>query len=223
MQKLFTVIGAREGLDRAAFHRQLLRERAPRLLEGCGSLRRYVVNLVDVEPKVEQRAAPRYDAATEMWFETLDDYRACEDEIGRSLHGLAGVAYTYHVSERIQLDEQAPVGPGSRSPGVKAVYLTRRIEGLSEEEAKRRWKAHAPLAVKHHSGMAKYVQNGVYSAITPGAPVIHGVAELHFPTLADLEERMYDSAEGRQAIAADVAGLVAESTVLYTSEYVLRR
>jgi hypothetical protein len=223
MQKLITMIGAREGIERATFHRQLLADRAPRLLEGCPALRRYIVNLVDVVPNVGQPVDPRYDAVTEMWFDTPEEYAGCAEEIERSIRALAGVAYTYHVSERIQLDEQAPAAPGQRSPGVKAIYLTRRLEGLSEEEAKRRWKAHAPLAMKHHSGMAKYVQNGVYSAITPGAPVVHGIAELHFPTLADLEQRMYDSAGGRQAIAADVAGLVAESTVLYTSEYVLRR
>jgi hypothetical protein len=221
VQKLITVIRAREGLDRTVFHRQVL-DHAPELLERCPAVRRFVINLVDIEPNVPQPVKPRYDATIEMWFDAPDDYAGCAAAINGSVRALAGTFHTYHVSERIQLDEQPRRTPGTRSPGVKAIYLTRRLEGLTEEEAKQRWKAHAPLAVKHHAGMAKYVQNGVYAALTPGAPVVHGIAELHFPTLADLEQRMYDSAEGREAIAADVAGLVAESTVLYTSEYILR-
>jgi hypothetical protein len=70
--------------------------------------------------------------------------------------------------------------------------------------------------------MRRYVQNGVIDCLSAGAPVVNGIAELHFPTLADLEERMYDSEAGRAAIAADVSTLVAESAALYTSEYVLR-
>ncbi len=57
--------------------------------------------------------------------------------------------------------------------------------------------------------------------LTAGAPLVHGIAELHFPTREDLEQRMYDSAAGRAAIAADTATLVAEATPLYTSEYIL--
>jgi EthD domain len=104
----------------------------------------------------------------------------------------------------------------------KTIYLVRRREEIDDREAKRRWQEHASLARQHHVGMSRYVQNGVIAALTPGAPVVHGIAELSFPTREDLEKRMYGSVEGRQAIASDAAGLVAEATPLYTSEYILR-
>jgi hypothetical protein len=127
----------------------------------------------------------------------------------------------YQVSERVQLEGSGRGGPG-QTPGVKAIYLVRRHADLSDQEAKQRWKEHAPLARQHHVGMDRYVQNGVIRALTPDAPIVNGIAELHFPTLDDLVQRMYGSKEGREAISRDAAGLVAESTVLYTTEHILR-
>jgi hypothetical protein len=56
----------------------------------------------------------------------------------------------------------------------------------------------------HHPAIWRYVQNVVVEAITPDAPDVDGIAELHFRTYDDLVNRMYDSDDGRDAVQADV-------------------
>jgi EthD domain len=220
MQKLIAVIARPEGVDRTAFHERLLAQ-ARRCLRESSDPKRFIVNLVDVEPPPEAaNVAQRYDAVLECWFEAIEDFTPWAQR--RLATPEAGTVWVYHVSERVQLDSHPEGGADGRSPGIKTIYLVRRREGLDDREAKRRWQEHALLARRHHVGMSRYVQNDVVAALKPGAPVVHGIAELTFPTREDLEKRMYGSVEGRQAIASDAAGPVAEATPLYTSEYILR-
>ena len=186
---------------------------------------RYTVNLADVTPSNADEA-PRYDIVEEVEFPSTTEFaswrRAVATELPSAVASAVEAAFDYHVSERTQLDDcRAPV-LGERSPGVKAIYVVRRNPALSDAEASRRWLEHAAVARRHHVGMSRYVQNGVVASLSPDAPVVNGIAVLHFPTLADLEEHMYDNEAGREAVASDVAALVAETHPLYTSEYVLR-
>jgi hypothetical protein len=211
VSKVISIIAFPAGQDRTAHRRELLEQ-----ARGRGG--HVAVNLVDVDVGVDagQGAPQPYDVVIEEWGVAADGWKPPPLPSGTAVHA-------YHVAERIELDEPLAPEPGGRSPGVKAVYLVRRKAGLSDAEAAARWRAHAPVARQHHVGMCRYVQNGVVRALTPGAPVYHGIAVLHFPTLEDLQQRMYGSEEGRQAIARDVSGLVEESLALYTSEYVLGR
>jgi hypothetical protein len=215
MQKLIALIAHPTGVDRAAFQRSV-RERAAAAPPAVAGL---TVNVVDLEGPGRPAAPPRWDAVLELW---LAEAGLDPNVLAAALAGDSAAVHLYHVVERVQLDHTRTWALGERSPGVKAIYATRRPEGLDAREAARLWREHAPLARRHHTGMSRYVQNGVIEALTPDAPVVHGFAVLHFPTLSDLEERMYDSAEGRRAIAADAARLVAEAIPLFTGEYILR-
>ena len=94
---------------------------------------------------------------------------------------------------------------GSEAPGVKLVSFMRRAEGLNHEQFVRHWtENHGPLARRHHIGLWNYTQNVVRRALTPGGEAIDGVAELHFRTRADFENKFFDSDEGRAVILADV-------------------
>jgi uncharacterized protein (TIGR02118 family) len=73
-----------------------------------------------------------------------------------------------------------------------ADYATRLLEG------------HVPLALRHHPTMRRYVVNIVERSLGD-APSLDSVGELWFDSLADYEERLYDSPDGRRIIAADVA------------------
>jgi uncharacterized protein (TIGR02118 family) len=87
----------------------------------------------------------------------------------------------------------------------------------------RHWaETHAPLALKHHVGMWRYVRNVFDEALTPGAPNWDGVAELHFRSSHDLINRFYDSDEGRAVIAADIAKFSGGGRALHTHEYIFR-
>ena len=71
------------------------------------------------------------------------------------------------------------------------VSFMRRAEGLSHGQFVRHWtEKHTPLARAHHVGSWNYTQNVVRRAYTPGGDAIDGIAELHFRTRADFEERV---------------------------------
>jgi uncharacterized protein (TIGR02118 family) len=94
---------------------------------------------------------------------------------------------------------------GEAAPGVRMVSFVRRAEALTHQQFARHWtERHAPLARQHHVGLWDYTQNVVRRAYTPGGGQIDGIAELHFRTREDFEDRFYDSDEGRAAIRADV-------------------
>jgi uncharacterized protein (TIGR02118 family) len=94
---------------------------------------------------------------------------------------------------------------GEAAPGVRMVSFVRRAEALTHQQFARHWtERHGPLAKRHHVGLWDYTQNVVRRAYTPGGGQIDGIAELHFRTRGDFEDRFYDSDEGRAAIRADV-------------------
>jgi uncharacterized protein (TIGR02118 family) len=103
----------------------------------------------------------------------------------------------YRVDEHVQWDDERAT--------VARISFVRRAPGLTHEEFARHWtEVHAPLARAHHPGICRYVQNVVVERLTPGAPEVDGIAELGFAAVDDFRERMYDSPEGRETIAADV-------------------
>ena len=115
----------------------------------------------------------------------------------RSEDAIREGAEAYRVDERVQWDRDPAV--------VTRISFVKRAAGLSHEEFAHHWTTvHAPLARLHHPGLARYVQNVVLEKLTPDAPDVDGIAELGFASLEDFRERMYDSADGREIIAADV-------------------
>ncbi len=103
-----------------------------------------------------------------------------------------------------------PVVVATEPAEVKMVSFVTRAEQLTHEQFVQHWtEQHAPLARKHHIGLAGYTQNVVRRAYTPGGASIDGIAELEFRTRADFEERFYDSDAGRDAIRADVKRFIA--------------
>jgi hypothetical protein len=179
-----------------------------------------VLDIADQRPAGSPE--PPYAAVIEAWFRTVEDYLLARGHLAPALRNPDAVV-AYAVTERIQKEHQVTRRPGLATPGVKAVYLVRRLAQLSDNEARQRWRSHAAIAREHHTGMSRYVQNAVRQRLGPDAPVYHGIAVLHFPSIEDLEQHMYDSEEGRRKVQEDVQGLVAESLPLYTTELILRQ
>jgi hypothetical protein len=205
----------------AEAQRRALASDGPALVQELPAASSLIVNLVDVQTRLTAAApAHPYAATIEATF-AEDSAAADAANTWESLFPSGKGRHRYLTGERIQLDYERTWPLGERSPGVKAIYLVRRPEGVSNEQATRGWREHAGTARKHHEGMWKYVQNGVIHPLTVNSPLIHGIAELHFPTLEDLEERMYDSPAGREAIQREANQLVGEAIPLYCSEYVL--
>lgn len=111
----------------------------------------------------------------------------------------------YLVEEHVRVDYNKDWPDGIESPGVRRISFVRAAPGLSRSEMARHWSdVHWPIARVHHPGLWRYVQNVVVEPITPDAPAVDGIAELHFRSIADLRDRFYDSDEGRQIVAEDV-------------------
>ena len=130
----------------------------------------------------------------------IDDV-PCRD----GLHAVARRVDIWRVDpHRVITAERA--GPdGEASPGVKMVSFMRRADAMSHEQFVRHWtENHTPLAKRHHIGLWNYTQNVVRRALTPGGDAIDGVAELHFETRDDFENKFFDNDEGRDVILADV-------------------
>lgn len=108
-------------------------------------------------------------------------------------------AHGYHVDEVVHWDDG-----GDASRGVAVFYFLRRREDLPREEFVRRYReGHAPLARKHHPGIARYVQRFVLTC-TEGAPRWHAIAALHFRSDDDFRERFYRDETSPGVIARDV-------------------
>jgi hypothetical protein len=240
-RKVMQFIACQSAADRAAFREHYLRHHAPLVMRHCPRLLRYVVNLVDVKASIKHRAGltplnremdpPPFEVITELWWESFDDFKnpqrryatpAAVELLENHLRGMGATVYDYLIAETIQWDRTPRPAPGERTAGVKAIIFTRRKADLPNKEVEALWRKHRIVAEKYHCYATSYIQDGVIAPLTPGAPVVHGLAELFFPSKEDLEERFYGGTiEGEKAIAADAGPFVADAIGLYSSEYVL--
>jgi uncharacterized protein (TIGR02118 family) len=223
MQKIITAVRRAPALAPEAFGQRYLAALHGLCEQRGTGLRRCIANLVDVPAaesgRPEGEATP-YDAVVECWWEVPGSERQLE-ELHRKL-ALTADAFSYAVDEVMQKDCAPSVPAGRRSPGIKGIYAVVRRAGLTPEQFARHWReVHGPLALAHHVGMSRYVQDVVQRALTPGAQPFDGFSELHFPTARDMRERFIDSPEGGRRIAEDVAKFVGEAIRLDSSEYVL--
>jgi hypothetical protein len=241
-RKVMQFIACDPASDRAAFREHYLRTHAPMVMEHCPRLLRYVVNLVDIKAAIRHRAGipplnreldpPPFEVVTELWFESFDDFKdpqrrydspAAAKLLDDDLRQMGATVYDYLIAETVQWDRTPRPPLGQRTGGVKAIISTRRKLEIPNKEVEALWRHHRIVAEKYHCYATSYIQDGVITALTPDAPVVHGLAELFFPSKEDLEERFYGGTiEGEKAIAADAGPFVADAIGLYSSEYVLR-
>jgi len=223
MAKHRVFLAAPPGTPRADFRARMLAEVAPPLADGLGALS---VDLVDATPAVPpwQRpgepvapAEPAFDVVFDLWGAP----EALDVALARLEAGIAGVPRaSVRVAEIIEKDDlPRPVGV---APGVKFLALMQFCEDLPPTTARRLWTHHAPLALRVHVGMARYVRDWVEAAVPGPSAGFQGIAELHFPSVEAMTNRWFDSEAGRQAIIHDVGHFLARATRLYTTEHVLK-
>jgi len=222
----FLALGRRAPhLTRQAFFDEFVARAAP-LVVAAPQVSRYVVNLVDVPAEdvgLRPGGEPAFDVVAETWVDSIGDFLAVMASVSLQTQDLIQSAPAYQVSEHLERDYDRDWPAGERSPGIKSFYLAKRRDDFSHEAFAHHWGAnHAPLALRHHVGMWRYVRNVVTGPMTPGAPDWDGMAALHFRTSADFRERFYDSDEGRRIIAADIASFTTGGRALHTSEYIVK-
>jgi EthD domain-containing protein len=233
--KFMSLISRAPGQDRTEFQQWFLREHAPAVLKQAPRLAHYMVNINDVSPKMAtaplDSAPVPYDVVTETWIDGDDAssapaklYNATVGRaVAQSLGSRSAGCQTYLVSEVVQKDQQT-FALGQRAPGVNLVSAITWAAGKTDETGRQGWRKHGPLACRVHIGMTRYVQNYIEQAVTAGAPGYTGVALLYFPTLHDLEQRLYDTPQNAEIIAADVKSFVDLQKIVtfYTSQHSLK-
>ncbi len=225
MEKILALGQRAPHLSRQQFFDAFMGRAVPLVVAQPGAVR-YIVNLVDIpaeEVGLRPGGEPAFDVVTETWVDSVDGFLSVMASVRPQIQDMLGSAPVYHVSEHLERDYTRDWPAGERSPGIKSFYLAKRRDDLTHEAFAHHWGAnHAPLALRHHIGMWRYVRNVVTRAIGPAAPDWDGMAALHFRTAADFRERFYDSDEGRRIIAADVASFTTGGRVLHTSEYIVK-
>ena len=188
-------------------------EFAPRFNEATATLRRHVVNVTEQGPEALRlsydSADPlaRYDVVAELAWANVDPRRAFR-AYDEALVAWADVRHGYLLSSTVVLD--APRASREPLPGIKLFRELLFYMDMSDEAVKRCWAHHAKLAVRVHTGAARYVRHWVDERLSPGLPPIRGVVEFYFPTAEDLVERYYQSPEGKQAIIHDTGHFIHE-------------
>jgi hypothetical protein len=229
MPKHRLFLAAPAGQARPSFRAEISGGLVPQLLADAPALASLSVNLVDATPAVPpwQRpgepaapAEPDFDAVIDLWGEAP----VLEDALGWLAPRIAGLPQaSVRVAETIEKDV-LPRPAGQVAPGVKFLALMCFHDDLPGPVARRLWAHHAPLALRVHVGMDRYVRDWV-EAIGPDAlpvPRFQGIAELHFPSVEVMTTRWFDSEAGRAAIIHDVGHFLARATRLYTTEHVLK-
>lgn len=218
--KVFLFFYRAPWLTRDEFARRYLAEHAPLVLQHCPRITRYVANVV--ENDVEG-----FDNASELWVNAIEDfldpsrlYDSVEGQeaVERSRAELVSKTVVYGVTERVQRDYERTWPDGERSPGQKLIAPLSRIDGLTKEQFVEHWTAkHSQLALKHVLGMGRYVTNVVERALTPGAPEIDGIVEVHYTA-----KREFDSQDGQRIMVEDTQSLLQTPVRHMAGEYILR-
>jgi len=225
MEKLIFLVRRAEGLSPEEFRHRYVEAHAPLVLRSFLTLRRYEADLVDRAPREDDGL--RFDAAGQMWFDSLEDFtdpkRLYESSeaagiVARDAAGLFGSVAAYRVDERVERDYERTWPDGEPSPGTKTIAPLRRAGGLSHEQFVAHWRGtHASLALKHVLGIWRYVTNVVLERVTPDAPELDGIVEVHY-----LEARRFDSSEGEAIMREDVAQFLQPPAPYRVTEHILR-
>jgi hypothetical protein len=108
---------------------------------------------------------------------------------------------------------------------LKIVFLCRRRPEITREQyAAFVLEGHAPLALKHHPSLLRYVINIAEGPPPPGGPELDSLPALYFANLEDFQQRLYDSEAGREIIRRDVERFMSGGADSYsTSEYIQQK
>jgi len=100
---------------------------------------------------------------------------------------------------------------------VKLVFLCARKPGLDHAQYEAHLlERHAPLALRHHASLRRYVLN-----VVEGEDEIDSVNALYYDSLEDFEKRNYDSAAGERIVVEDHARFLGGASGYLTQESVL--
>ncbi len=148
----------------------------------------------------------------------LFDSPAASGNWSALLAEIVGELHAYAVQEVPHWSCTRSWADGEPTPGFKMMALTRRRSGLLREEFQRHYRdVHALLAREHHPALWSYTQNFVSAKLTPDAPDLDCLAEMHFRSVEDLHNGFYATGQSAGIIAKDVAKFMDQRSVRLAS------
>jgi hypothetical protein len=221
MHKIITGFNSMRGHARSAFHDWALHELGPSVAARRG-VRKLTLNLVGdppaflPPPPANAEAPAAYDVVMMMW---LDDDAAAFSETSLAAH--AERVHRYLVDE-IPEKLEIPPAQGRVTPGIKNLPLIVCQDRHDDSARRERWRVHASLGKRIHTGMRSYVRNVVVESLESGTPAVHGIGEIGFATLEDLQFGLFPKPDDRREFFDDIGGWVKSSTAQYAVEHVLK-
>jgi hypothetical protein len=172
----------------------------------------------DMELKSDDAPTPPYDGALILAGEPSSIFAV----LGGELVDHTDLRHAYSVTGTVMFDKG--LVPATPTVGIKFLLSLRFFADMSPTAARRAWANHGPLARTVHIGANRYVQWWVDARLSPDAPPLGGIVELHFPTEDDLVDRFFDSPRGEMEIVQDTADFIAGGHPrVYLEEYAYRR
>lgn len=216
---------------RADFPPWCLEVLAPALQARSAALQRLVVNLAVPAPEgfapygaSESLEGEAPDMVLQLWAPELGTIETCLAPLRAELARHTRQCHAYAVTDTEVLNRQGPAPRATAlvpTPGFKLLRGLYFHADLGPAAAQRLWAHHGALAQRVHVGLSRYARHWVDAVLTPEAPAIHGLSDLHFPDAQALCERYFDSARGREEITHDVGHFIRGGTQrFFGREYV---
>ncbi len=132
----------------------------------------------------------------------------CEDGSAPALPGdLTAIPLDQHVG----WDYERSWPDGSPTPGIKQVSFLYKGRGVSDDDFRRRYRAHVPEARRHMPGLWKYVQNLV-DPLPSDRAELFGVSELWFESVDDFRDRYWATPASQAEEHAEVSTFLSSRT-----------
>ncbi|MDM0071550.1 hypothetical protein [Variovorax sp. J31P207] len=215
-----------EGEGLATWYREVY---AQQLLAQAPGLERFIVNVPTPVPAelqlyggAESARSRPYDVIAQMWFDSRGPFDAATASLEGELCRRSIDRHVYRMSETVALNKPELL-PGNPAPGFKLMRGLFFHEDMPDAAVQRSWALHQNLAVKVHVGLARYVRHWVDEVITPEAPRIRGMSDLHFPDERSLVERYFDSDRGKEEILHDIGHFIEGGTArMFAKEFLVK-
>jgi hypothetical protein len=197
--KLIVLVRAAELQDEDAFSRTVIERLARPLaaLDGTGEVVAHVPN------SAVRSIAPRGLAPASRFAAAVETEGVRVVDVARVLARTPFIegCLAYRVEERVIREGGASL--------ITLVAPVHRARDTTPPAFDRHWRdVHAPLALRHHTGMCEYRQLVVVESLTDGAPDYDGIGLLGFPSRGWLEHGLAPSREARAALDEDLRRFV---------------
>lgn len=128
----------------------------------------------------------------------------------------------FFASEVVQVNYNRYWRDGEESPGPKVIWLARKRVDVAHNYFVRRWRQHALMVWRIHTGIWRYTQNLIEQDVAGNMRDVTGVAITHYRSVKDFLTHQYADERARREVTDDVSAFTASAEAYVTRERILR-